>query len=213
MAEKNSVRCIIISGCPCADIDLIREYVNRDDFLICADRGYNYAEQINIVPDVIVGDFDSFSGALPDTRIVSLNTHKDDTDTAHCAKIAIELGFKKVIILGALGGRNDHGFANYCVLQYLNENGVEGIIIDRNETVEFKTQGTYSYDNLKDRTFSVFPFACNEAVVSYHGECEYNADNLVLKSSLAMGISNVFRSNEVKIQIHSGKVLIFTENI
>lgn len=213
MAEKKSVRCIIISGCPCADLNFIKGFINSDDYIICADSGYNYAKQINIIPDLIVGDFDSYSGNLPETEIVTLQTHKDDTDTAHCAKIAIDRGFKEVIILGALGGRSDHSFANFCVLQFLNENGVEGIIIDKDETVEFKNTGLYEYKNLKDRTFSIFPFACNEAVVSYYGECEYPAENLTLKSSLAMGISNIFRSNDVKIEINQGKVLIFVENI
>lgn len=213
MAEKKSVRCVIIAGGACADLSFIKSFIKPDDYVICADSGYNYAKQINIVPDLIIGDFDSYDGDLPETEIVTLQIHKDDTDTAHCAKIAIERGFEKVIILGALGGRNDHSFANYCVLQYLNENSVDGIIIDKDETVEFKAEGIYEYSNLKDRTFSIFPFACDEAVVTYHGECEYTAEKLTLKSSLAMGISNIFRSDNVKIEVIQGKTLIFIENI
>lgn len=213
MAEKKSVRCIIISGCPCADSQFIKDFIKAEDYVICADNGYSYAKQFYIIPNLIVGDFDSFEGTLPETEIITLQTHKDDTDTAHCAKVAIERGFKKVVILGALGGRNDHSFANLCVLQYLDENGVEGIIIDKKETVEFKGKGIYEYKNLKGKTFSVFPFACNEAVVSYYGKCEYQAESLKLKSSLAMGVSNIFRSDEVKIEVKEGNVLIFTENI
>lgn len=213
MAEKNSMRCVIIAGGSCADLGFIKTFIKPDDYVICADSGYNYAKQINIVPNLIVGDFDSYDGVLPETEIITLNTHKDDTDTAHCAKVAVERGFKEIIILGALGGRNDHSFANFCLLQYLNENNVEAKLADKNETVQFKPEGIYEYNNLKDKTFSVFPFACNEAVVSYYGECEYPVQNLTLKSSETMGISNVFRSNSVKIEVNQGKVLIFIENI
>lgn len=213
MAEKNSVRCVIIAGSPDADADFMANFLKADDYIICADGGYKYANQLNIVPNLIVGDFDSYNGVLPDTEVVTLQVHKDDTDTAHCAKIAIDRGFKQVVILGALGGRSDHCFANYCVLQYLNENGVEGIIIDKDSSVEFRDVGIYDYKNLKGKTFSVFPFACNEAVVSYLGDCQYPANNLILKSSLAMGISNIFRSDFVQIKVSEGKVIIFIEKL
>lgn len=213
MAEKKSVRSVIISGCPDADMSFIRSCINSDDFIICADNGYNYAKQLDIVPDLVVGDFDSYNGVLPETEIITLQTHKDDTDTAHCAKFAIEQGFGEVVLFGALGGRSDHTFANFCVLQFLNENGVKGTIIDKNETVEFCSEGLYEFRNQNGKTFSVFPFSCDEAVVSYYGKCEYPADKLTLKASLAMGVSNIFRSDNVKIEVIKGKVLIFTENI
>ena len=213
MAEKKSVRCVIISGGTSADLSFIKNFIMPEDYVICADRGYAYAKQINIIPDLIVGDFDSYSGSLPDTEIITLNTHKDDTDTAHCAKVAVERGFKEICILCALGGRNDHSFANLCLLQYLDENSVNCKLIDKSETVEFKTKGVYEYNNLKDKTFSIFPFSCNEAVVTFQGNCEYPAEKLTLSSSLAMGISNIFRSDKVNIEIIQGKVLIFIENI
>jgi len=213
MAEKKSVRCIIIAGGVSADLGFIKDFIKPDDYVICADSGYDYAKQINLIPNLVIGDFDSYKGSLPDTEIIKLNTHKDDTDTAHCAKVAVERGFKEVCILGALGGRNDHSFANFCLLQYLSEKGVQGKLVDKNETVEFKAKGIYEYNNLKDKTFSVFPFSCNEAVVSYWGECEYPANNLTLSSSLAMGISNIFRSDSIKVEVRQGNVLIFIENI
>lgn len=213
MAEKNLTRCVIVAGSPSCDYLFVKETVTESDFVICADKGYEFAKKAEILPDLIIGDFDSFNGSFPATEIIPLNIHKDDTDTEHCVKEAINRGFKNIIILGALGGRTDHSYANLCILKYLNEKGANGIIMNRDETVEYKSKGVYKYDNVKGKTFSVFPFGCNKAVVSYFGECEYPARNLTLKSTVAMGISNIFKDNSVKIEVISGNVLVFVENI
>ena len=211
MAEKKSVRCIIIAGSPVCDYEFIKSYIKDDDFIICADKGCECAEKLNIIPDLIVGDFDSFSGVLPDTQIIKLNTHKDDTDTEHCAKEAVLRGFKNVVILNATGARQDHTFANFCVLKYLNDNNVDCKIVDRYETIIVKSTGVYRFKGLNDVTFSVFPFGCSESKVSYIGECEYSGENITLNSSSAKGISNIFRSDNVTIEVLSGNILLFIE--
>lgn len=60
------MRCTIIAGSPEADIDFISEQVKDCNYLICADKGYEYAKKAGAKPNLIVGDFDSYSGNLPD---------------------------------------------------------------------------------------------------------------------------------------------------
>ena len=207
MAEK--VRCIIICGSPEADCDFIRKSVCADDYVICADGGYYTASKAGITPDLFVSDFDSFNGKIENgVETVKLNTHKDDTDSMHCAKLAVERGFKNILILGALGGRLDHTFANLSVLEYLCDNNITASIESESESVRVLNSGEYSYTCLKGKTFSVFPFGCGETEVTYIGEVEYPAKALKLKSSLAVGISNIFKSDSVKIVIKSGKALV-----
>ena len=70
--------CAIISGGDFSPLDGIDEA----DFVIACDRGFEYAQRGGIKPNLLLGDFDSYSGALPeDTEILLLPVEKDDTDT------------------------------------------------------------------------------------------------------------------------------------
>ena len=70
--------CAIISGGEPDDLTGIHEA----DFIIACDRGYAYAKEAGIRPDLLVGDFDSYRGALDKSvPVLDLPVEKDDTDT------------------------------------------------------------------------------------------------------------------------------------
>ena len=212
MAEK--VRCVIICGSPERDTDFIKSFVKPEtDYIICADSGYETALKAGITPDLFVGDFDSYSGVIADnTEIIKLNTIKDDTDTMHCAEVALNKGFKNVVLLSATGGRFDHTIANMCVLKYLCKNGVSASVESVSESIIFSDGGERRFKNLCGKTFSVIPFGCESAVVSYIGDVEYTAEELELKSDDVLGVSNVFKNNDVNIKISGGEALIIINN-
>ena len=212
MAEK--VRCVIICGSPETNTEFIRKFVNPDDYVMCADSGYNNAVKAGVTPDLCVGDFDSLRGEIKSgIETVTLNTRKDDSDTMHCASLAVEKGFKEVVLLGADGGRLDHTLANFYVLEYLFNNKARAYLENEKEQVQFLGAGEYTYSKVKGKTFSVFPFSCTSCRVTYEGGCEYPASGLVLVSSEGRGLSNVFSDDEVKIIVHSGNALIFVNKV
>lgn len=205
MAEK--IRCVIICGSPEYDADFVKSFINFNDYVMCADSGYKTAVSLGIKPDLFVGDFDSYNGTVgEDVECVKLNTHKDDTDTMHCADLAVKKEFKKVVLLCATGARIDHTLGNFCVLKYLSENNVEASIENPYETVQFLSRGEYIY-NKKGCTFSIIPFACESVTISFEGDVEYPADNLVISSSAVIGVSNVFNADGVKVRIIEGNAL------
>ncbi len=55
---------------------------------------------------------------FPNCEMVLTAFPKDDTDTMHSVDLALEKRFDEIAILGALGGRFDHSFANVGVLLY-----------------------------------------------------------------------------------------------
>lgn len=206
------MRCVIICGSPEYNAGFLKQTVKEDDYVICADMGYAYAVNAGIKPDLIVGDFDSCKIKLPaDIETIKLNTHKDDTDAMHCVCVAADKGFDEIILLAALGGRNDHSFANFCLLSYLCDRGVKARIESENEAVYFLKPGEYSFDNNKGKTFSVFPFGCDEINVSYLGDVAYPAFDLSLNLSVVQGISNIFNSDHVRIRVNKGTCLVFVE--
>ncbi len=201
-------RCVIIAGSPEADVGFIRAAVRPDDYIICADAGYAAAAQAGITPDCIVGDFDSYRGALPDgCEIIRLCPQKDDTDAMHCVTLALARGFRDFALLAATGGRLDHTLGNLCVLSYLNRRGAKGVILSRRETVWVLGEGVHRFDGRRGETFSVLPFGCDAVTLSYEG-AQYPLTRGVLSCDEPVGVSNVFVSDRAAVTIHRGLVVL-----
>ena len=201
------MRCVIIAGSPDADVEFIRTIVCDNDYVICADKGFEYANKAGIKPNLVVGDFDSYKeNNFENYETITLNSHKDDTDTMHSIDLALERGYKSILILGALGGRFDHTFANVSVLQYINNKGGKGVLLSKCERIEYLSQGEYCYEGYNGKTFSLFPFGCVGVTVTYSG-VEYPLDNYCLKSSIPMGVSNVFTTDKSVVKINDGNAI------
>ena len=55
--------------------------INPQDIIMCADKGLNHAKNLNIIPDIVVGDFDSYKDKLPENIEIFYSVpEKDDTD-------------------------------------------------------------------------------------------------------------------------------------
>lgn len=202
------MRCVIISGSPQTNSDFLKQAINNDDYVICADGGYKYACLAGITPDLIVGDFDSYDGVLPDgINAVRLSPEKDDTDTIHAITLGIEKGFSNFVLLGALGGRTDHTYANISALEYLSNRSCTGIILSETERIEFLTRGEYSFNNMRGKTFSLFAFGCSDVCVSYEG-AKYSLNKYNIKSCFPLGISNIFISDTARINIYDGNAIL-----
>ena len=202
-------RCVVIAGSPEADAAFIKSVVRDGDFVICADRGVAAAQAAGVAVDLIVGDFDSFTGALPEgAEVIRLTPKKDDTDTLHAIQTALSRGCRRFVLLAATGGRLDHSFANLCMLEYIAQRGAEGIILSKNEEIRCLTEGSYDFSGRLGQTFSVFPFGCQTAVLTYTG-AEYPLERGSLTHAEAMGISNVFTAERASVTVHSGTVLVF----
>ena len=204
-------RCVIIAGAPCGDAAFVRETVRGGDFVICADRGFQTALAAEVAPDLLVGDFDSCTAALPDgVPVVRLKPEKDFSDALHAACEALGRGFREIVLIAATGGRLDHTLANLSVLEYLRENGAEGIILSRNESIRVLPEGEYAFASCRGLTFSVFPFGCESVTLSYSG-AKYPLSRGTLSHALAVGLSNIFVENEASVTVHAGTALMITE--
>ena len=90
------MRCLLICGSPDCNSDFIKTQYKDGDFVVCADKGYEFCKNADITPDLIIGDFDSCQIDLPqDVKTIKLNPVKDDTDTLSCIKKALEYYSKK----------------------------------------------------------------------------------------------------------------------
>ncbi|MDD5889550.1 MAG: thiamine diphosphokinase [Ruminococcus sp.] len=204
------MRCVIISGSPDTNVEEIKSLCTSDDFIVCADSGYSFAKKAGLSPNLIIGDFDSLKEELPqNTEVVKLNTHKDDTDTEHCVMECIRRGYKDFLLLGSIGGRTDHTFANIATLAFLSEYNYNGIARNNGEEIRILKEGSYEMNNKKGLIFSVFPYGCESVNVTYKG-AEYMLNNKTLTYNVSRGISNVFVDDEAEITINRGRAILLT---
>lgn len=202
------------------------------DLVIAVDGGVTHLERLGITPDVIVGDFDSlesldcllpYASAEDITRVKNCDTlailgkgieivrhpiMKDDTDMRLAYRIGASKGYTEFELYGGVGGREDHTFANYCLLLEakcdknditLVGNGVNVFVIKNEEKCVFGKEG---------KTFSAFAFSGDAEGVSIKG-LKYEADNITLFSNMPLGVSNSFlASGEGVISVKNGALLV-----
>lgn len=207
MADK--IKCVIISGAPEGDISYYNEYL-QNAYVICADSGYKKCLSSGVKPDLIIGDFDSSDKPDIDCEIITLMSHKDDTDTFHCVSVAIERGFKDIIILGAIGSRVDHTYSNILCLTYCYDNGISCVVINNNNHISIR-EGSFALKKGKYKYFSMFALFERCEGLSIKG-AEYELDNVALLPSSQLNQSNEFKGEIVNIEIKKGKIILILSN-
>lgn len=136
--------------------------------LIAADRGLEFFLDYLILPDVVIGDFDSLSedgknflemqnedipyggmlewklqkGEGKVVEVVRLRPEKDDSDTQSAMNYAIQNGAKKIVILGVTGNRVDHLMANFGLLILAQKQDTEVALADRYNYMKLIPSGT-----------------------------------------------------------------------
>ena len=123
-------RCVIIGGADIGRYDRIHGYLREDDFYICCDSGLKHREKLGIVPNLIVGDFDSYKNPHMDVETIILPCEKDDTDTVFAVKEALSRGFQDFLLVGVIGGRLDHTLGNVSLLLMLDAQGKAATALD-----------------------------------------------------------------------------------
>ena len=185
--------------------------VSDDDLVICADSGLSHAHKLNIVPDLIIGDFDSYSGDLPkNIETIRCKPEKDDTDTLMAVKTAIERNCGEIVIYGCFGGRFDHTFANLQTLKFALERGVKAYLIDGRNTVFMVNKGYYEFEKNR-KYFSVMSYD-NELKIKKLSGVKYSLENVVETNSFPLGVSNEITAEKAVLEISDGTaVIIFSE--
>lgn len=200
---------IVASGSPPSK-KLIHKH--RDaGLLIAADGGIEILKKCGMTPDYLIGDFDSAKGrTVRDykgrTQVVQFEVEKNETDGMIALKLAIEQGAGSVVMLGALGKRTDHAFANIMLLQYAFDHGVSMIIEDRYCQVCL-AKGEFQLHGKAGQTVSILPWM-GSCTVTSDDAFHYPLDGLYMAQDDAVGVSNVLTRPAAQLSIQ-GYALIF----
>ncbi len=186
---------------------------NENDVIIAADGGCDKLLKYSVVPDLIIGDLDSVSGGnAPTDTGVPVERHpvkKDETDMALCVLRGHEMGYRHFVLLGGTGGREDHTFANYQLLLRMRRMGLDGVLVGRSQLVRVLENGTCTLHGKAGDTLSVFALENVARGVTIEG-AEYPLTDGTLRADFALGVSNSFSAETVKIRVSDGALLIFS---
>ncbi|MBP3477788.1 MAG: thiamine diphosphokinase [Lachnospiraceae bacterium] len=190
--------------------------VSEGDYLIAVDGGYDYCRKWNLLPDLVLGDFDSVSSALkeeiakmqeemPDKTKV-LPVMKDDTDMLAALRIALARGYRSFRIYGGMGGRTDHTIANIQCLQFLKNQGAEGYLISDREMLFLIRNESIKFEPKSFGIFSLFALQKQVTGVTIRG-MKYPLNQAELTDDYPIGISNEFIGEEAEVTVEEGTLL------
>ena len=212
------MRILLISG-GSINIDWAADFVkiNNYDKIIAVDGGLSAANLLQLIPDVIVGDFDTVSQELLEQygrnegcETVRLNPVKDDTDTQYAMKMAIEMGAEEIHIIGGTGGRIDHGLANIFMLKMALEKGVKAVMYDEiNKIYVLKGHQRMKRDPMYGGSISFVQLEGPALNVTMKGFL-YNVEHFDFDTSkeYRLGVSNEFKDEEAEITIGQGMFIV-----
>ena len=181
-------------------IEVLKGFAEKT--VIAADSGMEFLRRNEIVPQVIIGDFDSVSKETLEwfqkkEGIVwhRLNPQKDDTDTEFALRLAISMGAECITVLGGTGSRLDHVLGNIELLDANNRIRMtdHGMVLKKEEQF-----GKY---------VSLIPYTAQVEHL-YLAGFKYPLADYCLKGFCSIGVSNEITEEQAEITFENGILIV-----
>lgn len=207
------MKVLIVTGGSKPNNKLLLQKYEEAELVIAADSGCNVLYENALMPNIILGDFDSVDKNILEEikkskiEVKVYNPEKDYTDTELAVYKAIELGARQITMLGATGSRLDHVMANIGLLNLLLDKGIKASIIDSNNEIFIINKDTV-LQGVFGQTFSLQAY---EGVVKNLTikNAKYELKDYDLKVGSPLTVSNEFLHGNVEINFESGKLIVF----
>ncbi len=202
------MRVIIIAGgtfSPCIEF-------LKDDYIICADSGFDSASEFGIKPNLMLGDMDSVKSDISNIDAQLFPVRKDFTDTELALNAALDMKPQEIIILGATGSRLDHSIANVLLLKKAYEAGVSACVCDAHNKIYFYKDEFHLTDCV-GKTVSLIPVTSEISGLVTKG-LDYPLENETISFGETRGVSNVVTHNQAYYKSESGEgILVISDGI
>ena len=205
------MKAVIFANADITDYGMCLEYL-PDAVVICCDGGMRHARVLGIMPDYIVGDFDSVDKDTfefyknKNIDLKQVPCRKDETDTELGVIHALEIGADDITIFGAMGSRMDHTLANIFLLVRIDKVGKKGRLVNENNVVILATSKTEIYGEKGD-IVSFIPLTYTVTGVTTKG-LEYPLNNETLYIDSPRGVSNIMTDTCAEYSFDEGFAII-----
>ncbi|MHA1777548.1 MAG: thiamine diphosphokinase [Promethearchaeia archaeon] len=203
---------LLVAGSPEFDKKIIEHLplsFTKKTFTIAIDKGLEFLDENQIVPDLILGDFDSVNPDLlkkyEKTNTLSYSSHKDQSDTEIAVNYALNHNYNQIFIINAIGGRLDHDLFNRLIL--LKAPGKIWLVSSKGCMSALLPQTQYSFPLKTSTVFSLIPLTkCKGVTIT---GCEYPLINQEINPS-TLTLSNISVTS-LSVIFTEGSLLFFVE--
>ncbi len=176
------------------------------EYIICCDGAVNNLATSGIKPYAVIGDLDSININIKD-RYKDVLHHISEQDTNDLTKVvnwSINKGFKKLIILGATGKREDHSIGNiFLLLRYIQKVEVQ-MISDYGIFTPITTDTTFT--SYTGQQVSIFSPDYSTKISTQNLRYPINNENL---PELWNGTLNESIAKTFTIKISGGSAIVY----
>ena len=207
---------VIVSGGE-IHLDLLKNVyeTKKPQIIIAVDKGLEALHTLHIMPNHIVGDFDSIDKTIleyyqnnPKVVQHKYNPKKDYTDTDIALKLAISLLSSHITIIGALGNRMDHSLANIHILVSALESHIPCEIIDTHNRIYLvNASHTIKKEEAYGKYVSLIPLTSSVQGLTLTG-FQYPLNNATLTFGKSLGVSNELVDNIASIHLTNGILIV-----
>ncbi|MCK5696352.1 MAG: thiamine diphosphokinase [Desulfobacula sp.] len=209
------MKCIIIANGDLEYTNNIHRLIKNAQLIISADGGARHLRALNILPHIMIGDFDSISPAdklffkKKHVKILIFPSRKNHTDSELCVSWALENNATDITLLGVTGTRMDHTLANIFLLKKLAKLHIPARILNKNNEIHIVTDFIEIKGRPKD-FLSIIPVTEKVTGITLKG-LEYPLVNATIKMGSSLGVSNYFKGATASVSIEKG-ILIVTKS-
>jgi len=207
------LKTIIFANGNFSDPQRARQNIQPEDIILAADGGARHCLAMELIPHVVIGDFDSLT---PDelaymqaagAKLIRYPVDKDFTDLELALEYAQQLKPDRILIFGGLGARWDQTLANLTLIAGSNYNGVSLALLDGSqEIIPLHGPGTLSIHGSPGDTVSLIPLAGNAEGITIQG-CAYPLDHETLYFGSTRGVSNALSDHTATISLERGTLI------
>ncbi len=193
-----------------------RTLVERAQVVLAADGGARFLIGLDVMPDAVVGDFDSLSEAdasrlrAGGVELLRHPVRKDVTDGELAVDEALRRGAGQIVLTGATGAL-DHTLGHLAILRRLAARGVAARLMAPQLTATvLVSPSAVAVDAVAGTRVSLVPMA-GDATVTLSG-LDYPLDRGVLPAEACLGLGNhVSGCGDARVVLHEGAAAVLVE--
>jgi thiamine pyrophosphokinase len=190
---------------------------NNEFLIVSVDGALKNCFYLKLVPDIVIGDMDSIcendikilKTSKPKALFIKSSCEKDESDTQLAMEFLVKNNIKNIILVGALGKRMDHSFANLLNISSEKLEYTEIKIIDESYEFSVLRQSTEITGTIGN-TLSIFSLTPETYFIDTDG-LKYKLHEEILLFCPIRGLSNIIEKEKVRLDFKDGVLLLMKE--
>lgn len=180
------------------------------ELLIAADGGAYHAQKLQIQPDIIIGDLDSYKVTGKEDAVVIKDDDQETNDLEKALSYTLKKSADVAVIFGATGKRLDHTLKNLSVLLRFDSQFKSILLMDDYSEMKI-IQSPFKQKFEPGTVLSLFPLSGKVEGITTSG-LKYPLKNEDLENGIRDGSSNEVIQNTVEITFKKGDLLLLTNH-